>query len=352
MKMAAMTTTSSSESGGLMSDVVGLNPRLLPAEGTGRAARRLFGELTDFVSGQLALAECAGPGSESAEKAVHESRKALKQARALLRLFRAGLTKKQYARANQALRDTGRQLAGLRDAAVVIETAIRLRESADPSLMPAFDTLIARLQADYEALHATSATDSFDAARQCIARFAKQLAKTALPDDPAMLHAGLHDTFSAGQAAFRVGYSEPDSHLFHEWRKDVKYLWNQLRVLVPIWPLPLEALNGEWSRLSGWLGLENDLAVLATFSADFPPILALISAEQARLRLLARPLGARLYAGEAQAFAAQIVTWYTLWLEEPPLAAWEAGQMAGILRGVCDDSADAEELLTEQPPAC
>ncbi len=74
----------------------------------------------------------AYPG-ESGEHTVHETRKALKRARALVRLLREELDDKRFARANTQLRDCARQLAGARDAAVMLEALDRLVER-DPKL--------------------------------------------------------------------------------------------------------------------------------------------------------------------------------------------------------------------------
>ena len=61
---------------------------------------------------------------------VHAARKALKQARAALRLLRPCLDAAVYRRENLALRDAGRALAPLRDARVLLDAADRLRAGA------------------------------------------------------------------------------------------------------------------------------------------------------------------------------------------------------------------------------
>jgi len=94
--------------------------------------------LRRVVVGQLDLAiELleAYPG-ESGKHTVHETRKALKRARALVRLLRDELDDKRFARANTQLRDCARQLAGARDATVMLEALDGLVER-DPALIGA-----------------------------------------------------------------------------------------------------------------------------------------------------------------------------------------------------------------------
>jgi CHAD domain len=96
---------------------------LLPGEQLGSALQRM-------ALGQLDLAlETIGSGGEPpGERAVHETRKALKRLRALLRLLRSNLGEETYARESRALRDAGRSLAGARDAEVMLRTLDSLIE--------------------------------------------------------------------------------------------------------------------------------------------------------------------------------------------------------------------------------
>jgi hypothetical protein len=75
--------------------------RLQPGEGTSEGVRRIARDIG---------------------KAVHEARKAFKRLRALLRLARDELGDEVYQRENTVFRDAGRELSGVRDAAVLVET--------------------------------------------------------------------------------------------------------------------------------------------------------------------------------------------------------------------------------------
>src|SRR6478752_7051079 len=60
--------------------------------------------------------------------AIHEARKDVKKARALLRLYREPLGRETFRRENRALRDAGRELSSVRDAHVLDATVDALAE--------------------------------------------------------------------------------------------------------------------------------------------------------------------------------------------------------------------------------
>jgi hypothetical protein len=97
-----------------------LLPEERPAEGLRRIA---VGQL------DLALELLEGDGEMCPEqRAVHETRKALKRLRALLRLLEDVIGERAYARESAAVRDAGRRLAGARDSEVIVSTLDGLLE--------------------------------------------------------------------------------------------------------------------------------------------------------------------------------------------------------------------------------
>ena len=75
-----------------------------------------------------ALDELGGATDSSPEEAVHEARKDVKKLRALLRLVRSSTSSRVRRRENEALRDVGRSLSGVRDADVMLATLADLEE--------------------------------------------------------------------------------------------------------------------------------------------------------------------------------------------------------------------------------
>src|SRR5215216_8038221 len=75
-----------------------------------------------------ALDELRGKSDSTREQAVHEARKDMKKLRALLRLVRGELGDRVYRTESTRFRDTGRELAGVRDADVMLATLGDLEE--------------------------------------------------------------------------------------------------------------------------------------------------------------------------------------------------------------------------------
>ena len=73
-----------------------------------------------------ALDERDGKSDSTPEEAVHEARKDMKKLRALVRLVRGELGGKTFRREADSFRDTAAELAGLRDADVMLATLERL----------------------------------------------------------------------------------------------------------------------------------------------------------------------------------------------------------------------------------
>ena len=89
------------------------------------ANERLAAGLQRMVLGQIdvAIEQLARTGErEPAEKAVHETRKALKRLRALIRLLEDELGEHVYARESAAVREIAQQLSDARDAEVMLNT--------------------------------------------------------------------------------------------------------------------------------------------------------------------------------------------------------------------------------------
>jgi hypothetical protein len=58
--------------------------------------------------------------------------------------------------------------------------------------------------------------------------------------------------YASGRYGMERTRKDPAPELFHEWRKDTKYLWHQLQMLEPLWP----GLLGE---SADYLGDDHDL---------------------------------------------------------------------------------------------
>ena len=91
---------------------------LWPGEPSAEGVRRIVLEQLELA---IELLE-TDPRELDEEATVHELRKALKRARALLRLQRKLLGARRFARESATLRDCGARLSGARDAQVILDT--------------------------------------------------------------------------------------------------------------------------------------------------------------------------------------------------------------------------------------
>lgn len=264
-----------------------------------------------------AIAQLGSADADQAE-AIHEARKDLKKARALLRLVRPALGRKAYRRENAALREIGGALSAARDADVLAETAARLAERGAGRL-PAdtFTQLREALAAEAGGGGADGGIDReavLGALHDAEARVASWRLE---PVDRTVVVAGIGQAYARGRAAFASARKQPTPERLHEWRKRAKDLWYHERLLAPAWPALLGAQAEEAHVLTELLGDDHDLAVLAArlaapeplspaVDAERSELLALVGDRSAELRVAATRLGRRVYAESPKAFARRV----------------------------------------------
>jgi CHAD domain-containing protein len=248
---------------------------------------------------QLEAAAASLSGSGDPVEAIHDARKRIKKTRALLRLTRPGLKGRDYRRRNRALRDAGRAMSANRDADVLVETVEDLAERFAAQYPKTFFAGVRQPLA----AHARAVRRQADAS-------AHADALTGLAQDPWPLRdlapedlaGALRRTYARGREAFAAADREPTTTHLHEWRKRVKDLWYQERLLEDTWPGVMKAQAKEAKKLSKLLGEDHDLAVLGEH-VDDDQLHALIEARRAELLKRSRHLGRRIYAERPKAFA-------------------------------------------------
>jgi CHAD domain-containing protein len=238
----------------------------LPGEPLGEALRRIaLGQLDlaiELLGGESGGGR--GDGRDLDKKAIHETRKALKRLRALVGLLREELGERRYKREHAILRDAARQLAGARDAEVMVDTLDALLERHPRKLgrrRPLIE-LRRRLVAE-RAAAARRALDDRDL-RAEVLRDLVGLRERArcweLAERPGLtiVEGDLQRIYRQGRRRMRcVARGKGGVHAAHEWRKRVK----DLRYAAEI--LGLRPLARRAEELGELLGEEHDLAVLA-----------------------------------------------------------------------------------------
>jgi CHAD domain-containing protein len=251
---------------------------------------------------------------------IHAARKAVKRARAALRLMGAAIPPSVFRRENTALRDASRPLSAMRDAHVLLDSLKNLEKLYGPAARhastPAFHRVLA---SDRDTVRRDPARTS----RSMLLAIARRMAARKIDSRGwGDLGSGLERTYRQGRKAMRRAQAKPTPECLHEWRKQTKYLWHQLQILEPLRPGPIGELAGQAHRLSDYLGDDHDLAVLRervvtqapTFgSTGNGALLALIDRCQGRLREKALRLGRRIYDEKPRRFTTRFEARWRRW---------------------------------------
>ena len=281
--------------------------------GESRAYRLQSGEplpegIARIARGRIdhAVDELRGKTDSTPEQAIHEARKDMKKLRALLRLARGELGERTYARENACFGDAARELAGARDADVMLATlkALELPSGLGWELRKRIQDGHSEQRSDGREAAARAAAATLEEARGRIADWPLER------DSFKALSEGLERTYRRGRREFKEARAEPGTEALHEWRKRVKQLWYHASLLRCAWPPVMAAYAGEAHELSDRLGDDHDLATLAVWVADNvgeePELAAAVESRRAQLQREALARGERLYAEKPSAYVRRL----------------------------------------------
>lgn len=262
-------------------------------------------------------------------EAIHEARKAIKKQRALLRLARGVMPGGQRRAANLALRDTARGLSGRRDADVLLATLRRFEEQLPKAALARIRARLGAAGGPPEAEIAQAAIRELRAVRRSVGGW--ELAGDGWP----ALEPGLTRTYREGREALRVTLRQPSLEHLHDWRKRVKDLWYDLRLLGAVCGPVVGGQAQEADRLGELLGEDHDLGLLHQTVLAWGPdpdaglarLIGLVNEERGQLQAEAGLRGRRLYAEKPAAFTGRLRRY------------WKAGRTASPAPGA------------ERPPA-
>jgi CHAD domain-containing protein len=264
-----------------------------------------------------AIDELRGDSESSPEEGVHEARKDMKKLRSLLRLTRGEIGGETYRRENATFRDAAGELAGVRDADVMLATLDGL-DRRYPEELPADAAggLRVALEAHKIRTSAGARGQASKAAIETLTEARKRVAAWPLDhDDFDTLEPGLRRIYRQGRRAFLAARKEPTTEHLHEWRKRVKDLWYHCSILQNTWKPVMSSLADEAHELSDRLGDDHDLAVLQSWAQEHVAEHAgtleeLVQRRRAELQAEAFAYGARLYVDKPRVFAARVERWW------------------------------------------
>lgn len=276
-----------------------------------REVRRVTLERLDEAISMLS--DLDDSDAEEIEHAIHGVRKRCKEVRAVARLVRSALGD-DFDRFNGDVRGAADALAPIRDAHALLGTFDDLRAAGTIAHDAELETVRAAQAAVAEdATRGVIGSDPRIAhTRALLVSSRKQVKHWKIPDGFDTLGVGIEDTYRRGRRALRRARDRPTDDRMHEWRKSVKQLWYQVRLIERAAPSVLEALVTALDDLAEALGDDHDLAVLVERLAADPKAFGgkqatklarrLARSQQADLRRRAFRLGATVYAETPGAF--------------------------------------------------
>ena len=260
-------------------------------------------------------------GVDQFGRAVHESRKAIKRVRSLLRLVRGELTHKIYLFEDRSMRDTGRLVSEIRSSAAVIAAATLIKDIYGGLLAEGtFQEMLTRLSQRRDLIELKALEDpnlvgrvvrNLERAYNRYASWptdldAREIYGMGIRDSHSAIQPGLHSTYARGRNEMVQAYTQPTPEHFHTWRKRAKYLRHQMEFLAPLWPEVVVGVAVTLDRLGFILGQDHDLAELLSLVRDRTDLCpsprerslfsALVTQRRSELQIAAEILGRRVYA--------------------------------------------------------
>lgn len=290
-----------------------------PAAGMRRIAREQL---------EKALGEIEKLSSAQASAAVHATRKHIKKVRALLRLICDEIGEDIFVEENSRLREVARVLSGARDAQAQRDVLEKLRKQTGQSKRT-FRKTTAALSREIVA-SSTNLGAGQAAATTALLQMTDRIEGWPL-GDLTLKHLGsaMQRFYRRGRKSLRRAETRPTPENLHAWRKRVKDIWYQARLLQNLNPVVLLSLADAAKNLGRRLGDLHDLAFLRerlASASGLPPnetsvLLGLICARESELQEITLDLGARFFAEKPKAFAERLLRYAEAFPTATPVSA-------------------------------
>jgi CHAD domain-containing protein len=302
--------------------------RIKRREGVAEAVRRIVQEQ---IAGAIAVAR---DRTLAQDERVHEVRTRLKRSRAALALIRAEVGD-QAVRDDRRLRDAGRLLARPRDLAVQAQTfrrlGSRLRSELPARMLARLGTTEQQLRGE---LHPEEVERYLRQTVRALSRLQRELGGWGVRGGRRLVGTGVTETYRLGLQKLAAARARPTPERLHDWRKQVKALSYELRIIGRAVPELTTTLIPKAEKLGDLLGEVHDLdGFRATAErhpdwfgrpADGRSVLSLVEERRAELEREALALAGSVFAGRARDVRALVETGWEIWRKGPETVAVQA----------------------------
>nr|HPG88519.1 CHAD domain-containing protein [Hyphomicrobium sp.] len=271
----------------------------------------------------IASAELSSPTISAGS--IHQTRKAIKRVRALLRSAAPVLGPKAARKHDRAFRDIARRLSSQRDADVIEATITSLESHFGSDAVTSLRPLRIALESRPSDAVLVCDAQAIQGLRDDLKAEGKRLRKLRLQGHGlATAVAGIGATYDVGRRALKRAIKRPTDNNVHDLRKAVQAHWRHMSLLSRSWPEEFAARVAAARELSQLLGDDHDLSLVKTAAqgltqeADVDgatpaaPIIDLCNQRQAALRAEMAPRAVRLYAEDRGGFERRIAIYWKM----------------------------------------
>jgi len=265
------------------------------------------------------------------DERVHEVRTRLKRSRAALELIGAGQGKRANVneKTDRRLRDLGRRLARPRDIVVQAHTfrilGTRLSRELPAGLLERVRDVGEQLRGK---LNEKSVEKDLRRTARALRRLRRRLRKFPVRHGRRAIGKGITRTYREARRALAAVHADPTPERFHEWRKRVKLLSNELKIIGPAVPELATRYALKVEKLGEILGQVHDLDCAAATTARHPrwfgsdadceAVRGLVAEHRVVLEREAFALATGVFAGRARDVRELVETGWKTWRTREP----------------------------------
>jgi CHAD domain-containing protein len=271
------------------------------------------------------------------DERVHDVRTRLKRSRAVLELI--GASGKSAEKTDRRLRDLGRRLARPRDNAVLAHTfrilGTRLSRELPAGLLERLRDVGGQLRAK---LDEKAVEKDLRRTARALRKLRRRLHKWPVKRGRRAIGKGITSTYREARRALAKVHAEPTPERFHEWRKQVKLLSNELKIVERAVPEMTTRFAPKVEKLGEILGHVHDLDCAAATAerhprwfgaeADCDVVRGLVAEHRVALERQAFALAMGVFAGRPRDVRELVETGWKSWRKQEPEVAEIANEQA------------------------